>query len=335
MSYEKLIRINRLDLHDKSILIIGAGWMANQYCYALSLMGIRNVSVISKSVLTSKNLCQKYEYKPYHGGYKECFPKLDTYNLVIVCTPVHKLIPAAKCAINYGNKNILVEKPGSLYSTELLAWADELKGQDARVRIAYNRLTYPNYILLKELIRSEGGITSCRYTFTELVHTINFNNNRSDAYERWGISNSLHVISMAHDLIGMYKELNAFQYGFMDWHPSGDRFVGSGITEQKIPFSYHADWGSAGRWGIEVMTKENAYRLMPLEQIYRCKRGTFEWEKIDISVPYTDVKQGIAEEIAIMLNHELETDIPLVTLDKAAAFVQLSEKIFNYPDKTH
>lgn len=264
-----------------------------------------------------------------------CCAELGEHDLVIVATPIHELIPASKCAIANGNKNILIEKPGSLYSAELLNWADELKCQDVRVRITYNRLTYPNFIKLKDLIQSEGGITSCRYTFTELIHTINFSNNRSGAYERWGRSNSLHVISMAHDLIGMPNESNAVQYGHMDWHSAGDRFVGAGVTEFDIPFSYHADWGSAGRWGIEVMTKENAYRLMPLEQIYQCKKGTFDWEKINFEVPYADAKQGVAEENAIMLYPEMGNDIPLVTLDKAASFTRLAEKIFNYPDKSH
>lgn len=333
MSYKETLNINNLDFHNKRILIIGASWMADQYCKAFSIMGIEDVSVVSKSVTSSINLCQKHGYRPYHDGYELNCQKLGEHDLVVIATPIHELIPAAKCAVASGNKNILIEKPGSLYSAELLNWADELKGKDVRVRVAYNRLTYPNFIKLKDLIQSEGGITSCRYTFTELLHTINFDKNRPDAYERWGISNSLHVISMAHDLIGMPKELNALQSGYLEWHPSGDRFVGSGITESNIPFSYHADWNSAGRWGIEVMTKENAYRLMPLEQIFRCKRGTFEWEKVNFEVPYAEVKQGIAEEVAIMFYPQLEESISLMTLNKAASFTRLAELIFNYTDK--
>ena len=335
MSYQKLIHINELDFSNKEVVIVGAGWMADQYCQALQAMGIHTVIVISRKEESARQCCAKYGYQPYHGGYQDVLPKLANTDLVIISTPVHELRPAADRAATLGYKNILVEKPASLYSEDLLIWEDELQGKDVRVRIAYNRLTYPNYIKLKEIVQSEGGVTSCRYTFTELVHTINFHNNRPDVYERLGISNSLHVISMAHDLIGMPKELNAYQFGHLDWHPAGDRFVGAGITEFDIPFSYHGDWGSAGRWSIEVMTQENAYRLMPLEQIYRCKRGMFDWERMDFSTPYPDVKQGIAEEIAIMLNPAMENDIPLVTLNKAASFTRFAEKIFNYPDKPH
>ncbi|MFC1869493.1 hypothetical protein ACFL0H_15365 [Thermodesulfobacteriota bacterium] len=85
--------------------------------------------------------------------------------------------------------------------------------------------------------------------------------------EIWGIANSLHIISMAHDLIGLPKKMQSYQFGKLDWHPSSDRFVGAGVSKENIPFSYHVDWSLAGRWGIEIMTPQNAYRLIPLEQL--------------------------------------------------------------------
>lgn len=330
MSYQRIIRINELDYSKKRVIIIGAGWMAEQYCKALQTMGIRSVTVVSRKEDSARQCCEKYGYQPRYGGYKDVLPTLNGADLIIIATPVHELRPAADYAVGLGYKNILVEKPASLYSRELFDWAEKTDDRIARIRIAYNRLVYPNFLMLKELVQSEGGITSCRYTFTELVHTINFNNNQPDVYQRWGIANSLHVISMAHDLIGIPKELNAIQSGHLDWHSAGDRFVGSGITELGIPFSYHADWDSAGRWGIEIMTRQNAYRLIPLEQLYRCKKGSFNFELIEATSAFPDLKQGIAEEVAVMLTQELESKISLVTLIEAAKYTEISENIFGY-----
>lgn len=330
MPYKTLLSIKDRDFSDKKILIIGAGWMSEQYCIALTQMGIRSVCVVSRSEKSARSCCEKFGFQPYHGGYEKCLPELGTFDLVIVATPVHELKRAAMRTVECSNKNILVEKPASLYSNELFEWAKQSDDRNARIRIAYNRLAYPNLWKLKELVQSEGGITSCRYTFTELVHTINFDNNRTDVYERWGIANSLHVISMAHDLIGLPKEMQTYQFGKLDWHPSGDRFVGSGVTEEDIPFSYHADWSSAGRWGIEIMTPQNAYRLIPLEQLYRCKKGTFNWETVEATSAFPEVKQGIAEEIAIMLDRDLEDSIPLVALQNAANLAALAENILGY-----
>lgn len=139
---------------------------------------------------------------------------------------------------------------------------------------------------------------------------------------------------MAHDLIGLPKEMRTYRFGELDWHPSGNRFVGAGVTHENIPFSYHADWSSAGRWGIEVMTPENAYRLISLEQLYRCKRGTFNWDIIETISAFPEVKQGIAEEVAIMLAPELEETIPLVTPEKAAEYTELAEVILGYSQKS-
>jgi predicted dehydrogenase len=328
--YNAIKNINKLKFNKKKVLLIGAGYMAEQYCMALSAMGIRDVTVCSRTEQSAKKCSQKYLYHPVHGGYELCLPQLGTFDLVIIATPVHDLMPATLLALQHGNRNILVEKPASLYSDELTNWSNMNNDMHARIRVAFNRLTYPNLVKLKELVEKEGGITSCRYTFTERIHTINFNNNKPDCYARWGISNSLHVISMAHFLIGLPQELSCYHCGGLDWHPSGSRFVGSGITVNNVPFSYHADWDSAGRWGIEVMTLKNAYSLIPLEGLNFCPKGTFTWEKVDFEVAYSNVKHGVAELIAVMLDPSLESQITLVNLEQAREYINLAEKICNY-----
>ncbi|HXV45760.1 MAG TPA: Gfo/Idh/MocA family oxidoreductase [Nitrososphaera sp.] len=325
-SYDFLANISSLRFEDKSVLIIGAGWMARQYATALSKMMIRDVTIISKRKDSLAGLCREFGFQLLIGGYEKYIPSMKRTDLVIVATPIHHLLPAAMLAAKHGQQNILIEKPASLYREELISAAKSLK--KARVRVAYNRLLYPNLHKLKQLIDDEGGVTSCRFTFTEWVHTIDFAKESRDVYSRWGIANSLHVIAMAFDLVGFPKEISTYQHGGFDWHPSGSVFVGSGVTERGIPFSYHADWNSAGRWGIEVMTAENAYRLMPLEDLYACKKGSTNWEKVPFDVTFPDVKQGVAEEVAAMLGDSLTAS--LVPLETAAAFNKAAEKIFGY-----
>ena len=327
-SYEWLKNIRSLNFENKSILIIGGGNIAKKYVLALSKMKIKDVTVISKSKESAARLSDEFHIRSLAGGFEENLLNMKKVDLVIVATPIPLLIPATKLALECGQNNILVEKPGSLYYQELQSLAQKTNSQ--KIRIAYNRLVYPNFHKLKSLVKKEGGISSCKFTFTEQIHTIKFKNEYSEVYDRWGISNSLHVISMAIDLIGMPKEISAFRSGKLEWHKSGSIFVGSGITEINIPFSYHADWNSAGRWGIEVMTKENAYRLIPLEELYVYHKGSYEWEPVSFDIPFSDVKQGIAEEIALMLDNKTESEIGLVSLERAAQFNKLAEKIFGY-----
>lgn len=328
MSYQYLTNLNKKIFSDKSVLIIGAGYIANQYAYALSKMGIKNVTIISKNLETSSKICNQYGFKPISGGYENALPNLPHMDLVIVATPVLTLLPAAQLALENGQTNILIEKPGSLYSEDLLLLSE--KFPNANIRIAYNRLQYPNFHLLKELTTNEGGITSCNFTFTEWLDRINFTKYVPSILERWGIANSLHVISMAFELIGSPKVFTPYQFGKLDWHPSGSIFVGSGISEKNIPFSYHADWNSSGRWGIEIMTSKNAYRLIPLEELYVCKKNSTIWEKVQFQDTYPDVKQGLTEQLFLMLEKNSKYNDNLVSLEKAIQFNKIGEKIFGY-----
>ncbi|OEU63431.1 MAG: hypothetical protein BBJ57_08290 [Desulfobacterales bacterium PC51MH44] len=78
------------------------------------------------------------------------------------------------------------------------------------------------------------------------------------------------------------------------------------------------------------MTPQNAYRLIPLEQLYQCRKGSFNWELVETTSAFPELKQGIAEQTAIMLCPEMEQVIPLVTIAQAAEYTKLAEQIFGY-----
>lgn len=324
--YDWLKNIGKLNFTNKKILIIGGGEIAKQYALSLLKFNISEVTIIAKSGNNIFNFCQENNLTLLKEGFEKHIPNLKKMDLVIIATPISLLIKAAKLCLNHGQDNILIEKPGSLYSSELLSFLQEYPTQ--RIRIAYNRLVYPNLHKLKKLVKSEGGITSCRFTFTEWLDRIDFNKDESDVYQRWGISNSLHVISMAFDIIGLPKKITSIQFGKIDWHNSGSIFTGCGISENNIPFTYHADWDSGGRWGIEVFTKENSYLLVPLEKLYVCPKFTGDISPVEFKIAFPDMKLGIPEEIAIMLENPPQID--LTTLEYGSRLNQITEKIMGY-----
>lgn len=331
--YDSLTSINTLNFEKKSVLIIGGGEMGKQYAHALTKMNIQDVTIVSKTLKDPTEFSNKFQYNMLSEGFEKNLPKLKKMDLVIVATSTSLLIPATKLAIECGQNNILIEKPGSLYHKELSSLLTELKSQ--RIRIAYNRILYPSFHKLKSMTDNDGGITSCTFDFTEWVHRIPFGIYKEDEYQYWGIANSLHVISMAMELIGMPKNISTYQSGELEWHKSGSVFVGSGITEKNIPFSYHADWGSGGRWGVEVTTKNNVYRLIPLEELYVCPKGKVIWEQVNFVTAYPETKPGISEEIAVMLDHDLESKFEMISVEKAIEYNKLAEKIFSYDIHEH
>ena len=64
--------------------------------------------------------------------------------------------------------------------------------------------------------------------------------------------------------------------------------------------------------------------------IYSSKKDTGTWNKIQFESAFPDIKQGIAEEIAIMLNPDDNKKSMLPSLETAAEYVKLGEKIFGY-----
>lgn len=325
MSYKFITNFKVGEIKKKSILIIGSGYMADQYCNAFTKMGFNDVVIVGNTKNKVNQLCKKYNFSGYSGGFEKNLSDIPQKDLVVIATPIDLLVSAAKTALKFNQKNILLEKPGSLYPKELESL--ELKHKK-KIHLAYNRLFYPSFHKLLELVNQDGGITSCNFSFTEWIHKINFEFYSKNILSKWGISNSLHVISMAMKLIGMPKSMNCIQRSPLSWHKSGSIFVGSGISCNGIPFSYHSDWNSSGRWGIDVFTKNNLYRLTPLEQLFKCKKGTIDWKQIPLKKSFPKVKDGLSEEIISVLDPK--SKIAPISLTEGHSFIKLAEKIFNY-----
>ena len=329
MTYKDLISIHLRDIKNKKILLIGAGEMATQYAHVLIKLKVCDVTVISKEKKKTLKFCKHFNFTPLYGGYKKHLPHLDKMDLVIIANPISLTVPATELGLKFGQDNFLIEKPGSLFYNDLISLSKKVKNQT--IRVAYNRLVYPNFLKLKELVEKEGGVTSCRFIINERIHEIHPPKSlKIDTYERWGIYVSIHVISMVADLIGLPKKMTNIQMGNLKWHPSGSIFVGAGISEKDIPFSYHADWNFSGSWEIEIMTRKNTYRLKPLEELYLKKNGSNTWNLVPFDIPFPDLKQGVAEEIVIMLDRNLRKKIELPTLELGIKYNKFAEKIFGY-----
>ena len=78
------------------------------------------------------------------------------------------------------------------------------------------------------------------------------------------------------------------------------------------------------------MTKNNAYRLIPLEELYVSPKGTGDWKPISLKTALPDIKAGVAEAIAVMLDNDAERKISMVSLKQTIELNKLAERIFGY-----
>ena len=311
------------------VLLIGAGYMSREYIKILTDMNIP-FTVIGKSEKNVQETRSIYTGIHIISGGIENFKEYADYTHAIVAVNVAQLYPVTLCLINNGIKNILCEKPIVLYQNNLDTLADACIKKQVNLYAAYNRRFYSSVSELKKQVEKDGGILSCHFEFTEWIHRINPSEFTTEELNRWIISNSSHVIDLAFHLIGKPELLNSHVAGQnkIEWHPNGTVFIGSGVSEYNIPFTYHSNWNSAGRWSIEVLTSGNKYFLRPLEGLQKQKKGQLTIEDISIEneldVKY---KPGNYKMVDAFLN-----DKPKNTLCEMNEFTQLFSSLLKIGD---
>jgi len=306
------------------ILLIGAGFIATEYVKALNAMGYKQIGVLSLKTASAEKFAQTHQLIDSYGGGQEALPGLlPQYDTFIIASPIETLRSYAEFFAKAGITRVLIEKPSFLFSADLKSFLAQYPTWDAAV--ALNRLYYPSVTRLRQII-AEEGITSAEFSFTEWVHRIVPQDYSTLVLQRWGLSNCIHVISTAFDLIGLPATLQSAQHcgNSIVWHPAGSIFVGHGISAQEVPFTYQSDWNSAGRWWITIRTPKGAYTLCPMEGIEFTPKGSVQKEQF---LPVWDepTKCGFTPMLQAWLEHN-----NAFSLRQLPAHIQAIEQIFGY-----
>jgi hypothetical protein len=288
------------------VLLVGSGSMSKEYAKVLKHLKI-DFHVIGNTVASCQNFEKELSLPVISGGLENFLNKkdLEQYSHAINTVNVEYLKDTTINLVKKGIKNILIEKPGSVHFSELDEISNIAEGKRSDIYIAYNRRFYSSVEKMKEVIHKDGGILSAHCEFTEWIHNIDPDNYPSDIVNKWVIANSSHVLDTMFFLIGEPKILNPMILGESKvlWHPTGSIFIGSGISHNNIPFSYHSNWLSAGRWGIEILTKNNRLILKPMEKLQIQKKGSIKIEDVLIDNEMdTKFKPGIFNQVSHFLN---------------------------------
>ncbi len=258
-----------------NILLVGAGPMAVAYSRVLDALNAA-WTVVGRGAHTAAQFTAATGREPALGG-------LATYlnvhsapiDAAIVALPVRELAAAARSLLEGGTRRILVEKPAGLTASEI----EELARAAARVRadvfVAFNRRFYSSVAVAQRLIAEDGGVTSFHMEFTEFADRVRISVSDHMLLNNWFLANSTHVVDLAFYLGGEPATASGLSAGALDWHPPGASFVGHGQTKVGAVFSWHADWSSAGRWGLDLRTPQRRLILQPLETLAVQDKGSF------------------------------------------------------------
>lgn len=310
---------------DTRLLLIGAGFIAQEYIKALHTLGLRRITILSRGEARVRALVERYGVEAYGGGEAELSRMLPDADAVIVGASIEVLPTYAEALAAANHPRVLMEKPLFLSTDALDAFMARHPAWDCA--IALNRLFYPSVHMLRAKLEEER-LRSAQFTFTEWVHRINPQDYTPHALARWGMSNCIHVISTVFALIGLPASLHAEQRGAGDiaWHPSGSIYAGSGMSANGIPFSYHADWNSAGRWSISLYTDKGAYSLYPMEGLAFTPRGSVQPAPV-MPVWEGEVKCGFEPMLRAFL-----TGGDMLRLTELRPHLAAVEQMFGYRD---
>lgn len=250
------------------IWLIGTGLMAIEYTKVLKSLNCEFIT-IGRGEINNEKFKSETGLNCTSGGlsaFLQTNPVLPSK--VINTVGIDALYSTTLELLKYNISDILVEKPGGGYSTEILDLAKEVQSRKAKVLIAYNRRFYSSVIKAEELIKEDGGVSSFNFEFTEWSNVIRTIPGKTNAeLHNWFLGNSTHVIDTAFYLCGKPKEMKSFYKGSLDWHPASSIFCGAGISETGALFSYHADWEAPGRWVIEILTNKRRFIFKPIESL--------------------------------------------------------------------
>jgi predicted dehydrogenase len=282
----------------EQILLIGVGYMGIEFAKVLKALKI-DFLPIGRGEKSAAEFEKEIGVKVITGGLEKYIKQNSKIpNTAIVAISEEQLGSATIKLLNNGVKKILVEKPGGLDFTDVKKVARVAKNKKAKVYVGYNRRFYASVEKAREIIKKDGGVLSFYFDFTEAVHKIVPLVRAPGVKENWFLQNSTHVLDMAFFIAGWPKRINAQVSGSLDWHPAGAIFTGMGVSQNGAQFAYHANWKSAGRWAIEIMTKKHKLIFKPLEKLQIQEAGSFEVKDFPLEdKPDLDFKAGVYKEI--------------------------------------
>lgn len=290
----------------KEIVLIGTGPMAVDYAKVLISLEIK-FKVIGRGEESALKFESQTGIKPIVGGIDNFLKSNPNQKGIsfIIATGTEVLMPILKKVLLANADSILIEKPAAISIEELLENEDFLKPYADKVFVAYNRRFYTSVQEALKLIGEDGGLESMHFEFTEWAHKIEPLQKAEGVKENWFFANSTHVVDLAFFIAGVPKVWNAYsKSGVLNWHPKTN-FVGSGITEKGVLFSYISNWESAGRWAVELLTEKRRIYLKPMETIGVQEKGTTEVVKHIFDDSFDlNFKPGLYKQIEAYLNDD-------------------------------
>jgi predicted dehydrogenase len=294
----------------KSVLLVGAGIMGQDYARVLSALKVP-FTVVGRGVSSAAVFKEVTGVDVIEGGLKKyLIGNLSLPDAAIIAVGVEQLAETTLLLLERGVKKILVEKPAGIDTEEITRIVANAKKQNAQVFVAYNRRFYASTIKAREIIAADGGVTSFNFEFTEWSHVIEPLKADPVVKKNWFLANSTHVVDLAFFLGGEPSEISSYTAGSLSWHPSAAAFAGAGKTANGALFSYQANWAAPGRWGVEILTNRHRLIFRPMEQLHIQEIGSVSINKVELDDELDQqFKPGLYRQVVSYLSDQVSDEL--------------------------
>lgn len=301
------------NLKSKKVVLFGTGKMGLEYSKVLRYIDV-DLTVVGRSIDGVEKFCVETGIQAVAGGFTGWRESGNAeVEFGVVAVSVEELAELAVNLMDFGIRNILLEKPAGLNAEEIRLVKEKAAKTGTTIVVGYNRRFYASVQKAQEIIKKDGGARSFHFEFTEWLHQIP-DHFKPIVRQNWFLANSTHVVDLAFFLGGKPKELAAFTSGSNDGYSPATVFSGSGISQNDALFTYMANWQGPGRWGVEVITDHHRLIFRPIEklQVQLNKSIAIEFVEIDDQIDI-DFKPGLYKQTRYFLD---KVDHPnFVTID--------------------
>lgn len=263
------------------VLLVGTGPTAVAHHHALRAAGAE-VVVVGRSPEGCARFAGETGTAALPGGLDTVTSVARDVGAAVVAVPVPSLAATTTAVLGTGVRRVLVEKPGGLDRHEVREVARRAGVAGADVRVAYNRRYLASVLRAAEVVEADGGPGLVAFDFTEWTARVLAAGHPPDVLAEWFVANSSHVVDLAFSFAGEPVEMTCLSQGSLAWHPAAARFAGAGVGARGALLAYGSDWGSAGRWGVEVTTPERRLVLRPLERLSEQRTGSMDVVPVEV-----------------------------------------------------
>lgn len=154
-------------MKDSEIVTLGYGFIADMHIKAAREVGIQTVGVSGHNSDKAAQFASKHGISHATDDWKQLIDT-TTADLVVVCTPNYLHYEQTIYALQQG-KNVLVEKPAAMNTTQMIEMMSVARSQDRLLAVGHMWRYHPEVVALRDVI-SKGDLGTIVRTHGYGVH---------------------------------------------------------------------------------------------------------------------------------------------------------------------